>query len=99
VLKKKTHCTYAWQHKDVKAQREDHFATFDCHGSQSKTHPNGCNCYVHDSRFCYLCRLLRIERNETVARKDVRFKPETSPESHAQGNLKFWKFDKISTDL
>jgi len=25
--KNKPHCTYVWQHKDVKAQREDHVLT------------------------------------------------------------------------
>jgi len=53
----------------------------------SKTNPNGCNCYVHDSRVCYFNRLLRIELNETIARKDVRFKPEPPPESFQLGSL------------
>jgi len=34
----------------------------------------------HDSRVCYFFRLLRIKRNETVARKDVRFKSEPPPQ-------------------
>jgi len=35
--------------------------------------PNGFNCLDHDSIVCYFSRLQRIERNETVERKDVRF--------------------------
>jgi len=49
--------------------------------TSSKTHPIGCNYQVHDSRVSYLFKLVRIELNEAVARKDVRFKPELSPES------------------
>jgi len=47
-----------------------------------KTHPNGSNCYVHDSRVFYVFRLVRIERKQVVAWKDVKFKNQNRrPES------------------
>ena len=68
------HCTYivCVAAKDFKAQREDHIATRLTRLEKShthkqntlwKTHPNGCNCYVYDSRVSYFFRLVRIQRN------------------------------------
>ena len=43
--------------------------------SRIATAPKRLQLQGHDSRVCYFFRQLRIERNETVARKDVRFRP------------------------
>ena len=74
--------------------------------TSSKTHPNSCNCLVHDSRVSYFFRLVRIECNQTVAWQDVKFKNQNRRQKvlnrgfkFTQGDLKFWKLDKIFTDL
>ena len=66
-------------------------------------HPNA---YVHESRVSYFFRLVRIEHNWTAAWKDARFKNQNRRQKvlnrgfkFAQGNLIFWKFDKIFNDL
>jgi len=56
------------------------YTTHICGGSSTQAKhvkqndPNGCNCLDHDSSVFYFFKLQRIERKETVARKDVRFK-------------------------
>jgi len=60
----------------------------------NKNIPNGCNCWDHDSIVCYFSRLQRIERNETVARKDVRFK---LPLNSTQKSVKKKKSGVIDT--
>jgi len=90
--KQQTHCIYVLRHTDVKHNVRPR-ATCLYHCCKYLTHTNktrqvkithvvaSCNCQVHDSRVCYFFRPLRIESNETIAQKDVRFKPESASES------------------
>jgi len=88
--------------KTLKAQGEDHLQLV-YHGCKNLTHTSK-TCQVkctqvvvivrdHDSRVYYFFRLQTIERNEAVARKDVRFKSEPSPESLQLGGFAFAQGD------
>ena len=72
--------------------REDHVATRLYHGCKNLTHSSKTR-QAKRTGWPFACRflfgLLSIERNETVARKDMRLKPEPSPENLQQGDFTF----------
>jgi len=93
--KNQTHRTFVWLRKDVKAPLENQVATR-LPRLKNLTHTSRKRevkrtQMVATARFTFACfffiRLLGIARNETVLRKDVRFKPKPSPEGFQKGAL------------